>query len=182
MLEGIRQLKVHGLWYGALDLGEGGVAPVLQLGGLARVRRWVDALDRFDASGDYGVFAPLLIENGVESDKARWLERAAFYERTLNLPEALKQLRKLNAFLDRSELHGASRLFARTLKDRLAWSRRGSLAEHQKRLAWEHLGRSDYLRAVVFGWEALTTKECDQVGLPSVDYQIGRRLGAERLF
>ena len=48
------------------------------------MRRWLEALDRFDATGDYGVFAPLLIEDGVPEAKVECLEDAAFYERTLN--------------------------------------------------------------------------------------------------
>ena len=84
MLERVRNLHVRGLWYGALDMTDrtSGITPVLQLDGLTRVRRWVDALDRFDATGDYGVFAPLLIEDGVSEDKAGCLARAAFFERT----------------------------------------------------------------------------------------------------
>ena len=82
MLERVRNLRVRGLWYGALDMTDrtSGITPVLRLDGLTRVRRWVDALDRFDATGDYGVFAPLLIEDGVAGDKAGCLSRAAFFD------------------------------------------------------------------------------------------------------
>ena len=71
MLERVRKLRVAGLWYGALDMSdrETGITPVLKLDGLMHVRRWVDALDRFDANGDYGVFAPLLIEDGVPEER-----------------------------------------------------------------------------------------------------------------
>ena len=51
MLERVRKLDVRGLWYGALDMTrEDGITPVLKLDGLVRVRRWLDALDRFDAT------------------------------------------------------------------------------------------------------------------------------------
>jgi hypothetical protein len=36
---------------------EGGVTLVLRLDGLTAIQRWVAALDHFDASGDYAVFA-----------------------------------------------------------------------------------------------------------------------------
>jgi hypothetical protein len=46
------QLKVRSLWYGALDMSEGEVTPVLRLDGLNAIEHWLAALDRFDASGD----------------------------------------------------------------------------------------------------------------------------------
>lgn len=76
MLERIGRLRVRSLWYGALDMTENGVTPVLRLDGLAAIERWIAALDRFDASGDYGVFAPLLEADGLPPDKARCLEEA----------------------------------------------------------------------------------------------------------
>jgi CRISPR-associated Csx2 family protein len=61
MLERIGRLRVRSLWYGALDMTEDGATPVLRLDGLYAIQRWVTALEHFDASGDYGVFAPLLV-------------------------------------------------------------------------------------------------------------------------
>ena len=102
MLEQVRSLRVRGLWYGAHDMKDptSGVTPVLRLDGLTRVRRWLGALDKYDASGDYGVFSSLLIEDGVAEDKAACLERAAFYERTLNLADAARQIRTFLPILD----------------------------------------------------------------------------------
>ena len=182
MLERLRNLHVRGLWYGALDMTDrkNGITPVLRLDGLIRVRRWVDALDRFDATGDYGVFAPLLIEDGVAEDKAACLERAAFYERTLNLSDAGRQLGTFLPVLDRP-LSGASGLFQKRLAERLRWVKAGGLADHQRKLAFEHLKRRDFLRAAVFGWEALRTLECERYGLRSDDYATGRKLATDRL-
>ena len=182
MLERVRNLRVRGLWYGALDMTDrtSGITPVLRLDGLTRVRRWVDALDRFDATGDYGVFAPLLIEDGVPGDKAGCLSRAAFFERTQNLSDAARQLRTFLPTLD-TPLSGAAGLFQTRLAERLRWVKAGGLADHQRKLAFEHLKRRDYLRAAAFGWEALRTLECERRGLPSDDYATGRRLAADRL-
>ena len=182
MLERVRNLRVRGLWYGALDMTDrtSGITPVLRLDGLAGVRRWVDALDRFDATGDYGVFAPLLIEDGIAEDKAGCLERAAFFERTQNLSDAARKLRTFLPVLD-TPLPGAAGLFRARLAERLHWVNAGGLADHQRRLAFEHLKRRDYLRAAVFGWEALCTLECERRGLPPGDYATGRKLATDRL-
>lgn len=183
MLERLRNLHVRGLWYGALDMTDrssgSGITPVLRLDGLARVRRWVGALDRFDATGDYGVFAPLLIEDGIAEDKAGCLERAAFFERTQNLSDAARQLRTFLPVLD-TPLPGAAGLFRARRAERLRWVNAGGLADHQRRLAFEHLKRRDYLRAAVFGWEALRTLECERRGLPPGDYT-NRKLATNRL-
>lgn len=176
MLERVRKLRVEGLWYGALDMSdrETGITPVLKLGGLMHVRRWVDALDRFDANGDYGVFAPLLTEDGVPVDKARRLERAAFHERTLNLSGASQEIRNFAPLLD-APLAGASELFRKPLRERIDWARAAGLAEQQRCLAFKHLERRDFIRTAIFGWEALTTRECDRRGFTASDYSQGRK-------
>lgn len=161
MLERVGHLNVRDLWYGALDMTDrqSGITPVLQLEGLNRVRRWVDAMNRFDASGDYGVFAPLLIEDGVCKDKAKCLEKAAFHERTLNLSGAAQQIRNFLPVLETS-LPGASGIFQARLNARLEWARYPERAEHQRKLAFEYLDRHDFIRAAMFGWEAFVTREC----------------------
>ena len=182
MLERVRNLHVRGLWYGALDMTNrtSGITPVLRLDGLARVRRWVDALDRFDATGDHGVFAPLLIADGVPEDKVGCLARAAFFERTQNLSDAARQIRTFLPILD-TPLSGAAGLFQTRLAERLRWVKSKGLADHQRKLAVEHLKRRDYLRAAVFGWEALCTLECERRGLRSDDYATGRKPATDLL-
>ena len=165
MLERVRQgVRVRDIWYGALDLTRQQRTPVLRLEGLTHTQRWIDALGRFDATGDYGVFADLLVCDGVPRDKARCLERAAFFERTLNLADAIKQLRKFRPVLD-SPLAGASELFRTRLLERLRWCESPDLAERQKQLAIEHLRRRDYLRAAIFGLEAHITCRCRAMGV-----------------
>ena len=92
VLDGLGR-QVAGLYYGALDMSADGIAPVLRLDGLIAVQRWVDALASFEASGDYGLFAPLLERDGVPADKARCLHEAAFFERTFNVSDAARQPR-----------------------------------------------------------------------------------------
>jgi CRISPR-associated Csx2 family protein len=158
MLERIGRLKVCSMWYGALDMSEGGVTPVLKLDGLGAIQRWVDALDRFDASGDYGVFAPLLEADGVRGDWARCLEEAAFYERTFNLSDAARKLRTFQAIAN--TLPGASGLFQEKLEERLRWIDEADLSAQQRRLTHQYLGRNDFVRAATFAWEALVSSAC----------------------
>ncbi|HCX34720.1 MAG TPA: TIGR02221 family CRISPR-associated protein [Rhodocyclaceae bacterium] len=180
MLERIRKLTVSGLWYGALDMTEGGITPVLRLDGLAAVKRWVGALDRFDATGDYGVFAPLLVQDGVAHDMAHCLEAAAFHERTFNLADARRKLQTFLPALDDS-LPGASGLFQARLRERLAWVTEPDLFAWQRRLAYQYLDRRDFVRSTVFAWEAVVTKECLGRGLDAAKFKEGREPAIEAL-
>ena len=163
MLEHIRALNVTGLWYGALEMTQDGITPVLKLDGLDRVQRWVNALSRFDATGNYAEFVELLMEDGVPEDKARCLRDAAFHERTLNLSDSARKISTFLPVLD-TQLQGASGLFQQKLSERLAWARPQSRATQQAKLAQQYLDRGDYLRAAIFAWEALITHECERNG------------------
>ena len=183
MLEQIKRLKVKDLWYGALDMTVDDVTPVLRLDGLVRVRRWVDALARFDATGDYGVFARLLEEDGVPPTKARCLEAAAFYERNCNLPDAKT---KLQAFLPvlNDPLQGASELFRKRLRQRLSWVGGKGMIDYQRALADQYLERGDYMRATVFGWECLVWQVCERFHCDPQDFDrdssVGRHAALKR--
>ena len=178
MLERVRNLNVRDLWYGALDMTRDGVTPVLKLDGLARVRRWTDALDRFDATGDYGVFAQLLIDDGVPEDKADCLRDAAFYERTFNVRDAARKIDTFRPILA-NPLAGASGLFQRRLADRLRWVTASSLAEQQRKLAHQYLNRGDFVRAAIFGREACVTCVCEEHGASTVDVSKERMVVAD---
>lgn len=175
MLERMRKLEVSDLWYGALDMTQDGVTPVLKLDGLDRVQRWLNALSRFDATGDYGEFVQLLIEDDVPRDKAQCLEDAAFHERTFNLSASAQKVSTFLPELDKT-LAGASGLFQKRLSERLAWVRAGRLSERQGELARQYLERRDYLRAALFGWEALVTWACEIKNKDSSDINQRREL------
>ena len=161
MLERVRGVTVRDLWYGALDMTRDGVTPVLRLDGLARVQRWVEALDRFDATGDYGYFTLLLQEDGVPHDKASCLRDAAYYERILNVSTARDKILTFLPVLD-EDLRGASGLFQRKLSERLQWARLQDRWQWQRKLAYQYLNRRDYVRAAMLGWEAWVSRLCSE--------------------
>lgn len=180
LLERIGRLEVRGLWYGALDMTENGLTPVIRLDGLSAVQRWIDALDHFDATGDYGVFERLLVADGVAEDKARCLKEAAFHERTSNLSDARRKINTFLPVLDQP-LAGASGLFQDKLRQRLAWAKENDLAANQRKLAYQYLNRGDYLRAAIFGLEAFITRECEKRNYDPNDFEAGRKRALEAL-
>ena len=164
MLARVQELTVENLWYGALEMTEKGITPVLKLEGLDRVRQWLGALNRFDATGDYRVFGSLLTKDGVAATVAAHLENAAFHERTLNLSAAAAEIRKFTPILNR-QIPGASGLFKQRLADRLKWADLDALSKQQAELAYQSLDRRDYLRAAIFGWETLISQACENQNL-----------------
>ena len=170
MLERTSNLNVCGLWYGALDMTRDGITPVLKLDGLVRVRHWIDALDRFDATGDYGVFEQLLIDDGVPVGMANRLKDAAFHERTLNVRDAAHKLRDFLPVLN-DGLDGASGLFQHRLAERLRWAKEPDLASQQSKLAHQYLKRDDFVRAAILGNEAFANRICDAQGVSATDFE-----------
>jgi CRISPR-associated Csx2 family protein len=175
MLERLRkQVNVHGLWYGALDMTQNGITPVLRLDGLNAVQKWVSALDKFDANGDYGIFAPLLEADGFPKDKAQNLKKAAFATRTTNVADAARHLQAVLSLLDEPDmlLRGASALFRENLKKNLRWARANTLDEQQRLLALQALERGDFLRTTILGLEALISRLCLENKADPLDYKV----------
>lgn len=169
MLSRVRNIEIENLWYGANDMRENDIAPVLKLEGLDRVRQWVDALNRFDATGNYRVFGSLLKKDGVGPEYAEYLENAAFYERTLNLSAAAREIKKFKPVLQ-NRLPGASGLFQERLSERLTWIDHCKLSEQQAELARQYWSRRDYVRSALFGWESLVTQECENNNVDPNDH------------
>lgn len=179
-LEALRSVQVDGLWYAALDMtpGEGpnaGLTPVLRLDGLHNVHQWIQALTRFDASGDYGVFQPLLEQDGLARDKAQALADAYFHQSTLNIPAARQRLRTVLQELDCTPLTGASSLFRDKLIERLSWAHSDDLMRNQRTLALRALNRRDFPHAAIFGFEAFVTRLCTKAGESPTDYKARER-------
>ena len=159
---------------------EKNITPVVSLDGMLAIQRWISAVERFDQDGDYSVFAPLLEIDGVPPDKVRCLKEAAYFERVFNLSDAQRKLQTFLPVLD-SPLTGVSHLFQDQLKKQLAWAKGGDLLEHQRRLARFYLKTGDYMRATIFGLEALITRKCQKLAYDVNDFQKGRNPASEAL-
>lgn len=151
-----RQVNVEGLYYGALEMKQNGVAPVMNLAGLLRIADWTGAVQSFDKDGDYGVFAALIREQSPSV--ASLLQESAFYERTMRPGQARNKLRELATLLDQQHLTGIGSLFAPTLRTRLSWHQEDRLYLRQQALARLYLEHDDFLRAALLGYEAFITR------------------------
>lgn len=177
LLEATREATIGKIYYGALELTprlpgsqagprqaaaistapppEPEPTPVLLLTGLIRVGRWLAAMSIFDRGGDYGVFAPLLLEEGASERTVRFLKSAAFLEQTNRVDLAREELRKFRDRLAR-EAPGLTmiQLFRPLLDKRFEWAETGDAYARLRGLAQSSLADGDYMRAAVRGFEA----------------------------
>lgn len=154
LLRAVRGARVRGVYYGALDMTEAGLTPVLELSGLLAVADWAQALARLEAGGDYGALARELAPVGLNAEVAEALSKAAFYEQVCRYGQAVNQLNRARSGLKRG-LEGPARLFAGTLMRELDRVKAATPAWRQYLLARSAFERGDYLRAVTLLQEAV---------------------------
>lgn len=164
------RVEVEEIYYGALEMtppAPGSETPVLKLRGLLSMLDWVDALATYDKDGDYGVFAPLLVDDGMPQGRADRLTLGAYFERTGNLVRAQEELKSVFPSVEAHQ--GAlGGLFGETLKQRISWFRGSMRDSWELSLADAYLDRRDYLRAATFMYEAFGTRAVNkQSGNPS---------------
>lgn len=162
-----RKVIIGNIYYGAYELwskNSSCVAPVLNMKGLLKIADWVGALKMFEHDGDYGVFCDLLKTDSFQ--KSDWLKNAAFSEQVLNLSGptgAINRLRKTYEKLEDAEaVTGISKLFKDILLERVGWWRlvedekdeAKKLYLQQRKLAFSHLDKHNYIQATIFAVEA----------------------------
>ncbi len=162
-LSHVRQAVVSDIYYGALEMTADGVTPVVKLDGLLRMLDWVEALAAHDASGNYGVFAPLLVRDGLNPEMAARLEEAAYLERVTNVSRAKGTVTPL--LRDIAVLGGPTGLFKDQLVQRLAWAREPRRDSRELALHDAYLARKDFLRATIYLQESAISAECSRLKL-----------------
>lgn len=169
----VRAAQIQGIYYGAYD-PDTGAAPVIDLSGLMRIADWLNALNTYDKDGDYGAFAELLGPAGGQ------LARAAYFERTSN---PVKAREALTTWFSRSDRHPdhdpTAHLFRSQLEARVRWFRLPDRPAWEKNLAWEYLDLRDYVRAAIYGLEAVISGEVIQRGLDAGNFDCRNTLREE---
>lgn len=160
-LQTARAATINGIYYGALDRTKDGLTPVMQLNGLLNIADWLHALDGFNKTGNLAPFSELLQQDGMAQDTAKCLEDAAFFENTLNIPNARAPLKKFTE-ATKDGLTGIGALFEDSLKERIAWHKEDNFYLRQRSNAYFYLQQGDYLRAATLGYEAFITLRVQQ--------------------
>ncbi|ASF46390.1 TIGR02221 family CRISPR-associated protein [Methylovulum psychrotolerans] len=170
-LQTARSATINGIYYGALDRTKNNLTPVMQLNGLLNIAQWLHALDGFNKTGNLAPFSGLLQQDGMAPEIANCLEEAAFFENTLNIPNARTPLKKFTA-ATKDGLPSIGALFESSLKERIAWHKEDNLYLRQRSNACFYLQQGDYLRAAALGYEAFITRCVQQdKSVPKLDPQ-----------
>lgn len=124
-----------------------------------------NTLHTYDKDGDYGAFSPLL---GPAGDL---LAQAALFERTGNTAKAQAALSSWAGRDDHFPADDpAAELFRDELEQRVGWYRQRERATCEKELAQRYLEQGDYVRAAIFGLEAVISTEVIQSGRNAANF------------
>ena len=164
-LQHVRGVQVQEVYYGAAEMTDPSSkqTPVLRLGAMLHMLDWVEALAVYENSGNYGVFASLLQQDGMQADRANLLAQAAYFERNSNPVQAKQNLSGAHAHV-REHQGSMGNLFRDTLTEHIGWFRQGSRADWELALADRYLARQDYLRAITYLCEAYISRATEKFG------------------
>jgi len=159
----VHGVQIDGLYYGALEMNQAGVTPVLRLDGLLRLGQWLQALAGFRKSGDYGIFSPILKE--VDEAATSQMSQAAFFEKVLNVGEARRHLKNaLDRFDDISKKDPAFGLIKAQLKEFCIWTECKTYARRQLAVAQNALEAGNYPKAAALALEAIISSNMKNSG------------------
>jgi len=161
----VRGVQVQEVYYGALEMTDPATrqTPVLRLSAMLHMLDWVDALAVYEHSGNYGIFAPLLQQDGMPAERANLLAQAAYFERNGNPVQAKQSLSGAHKHV-RNHQGPLGQLFKPTLTEHISWFRQGSRADWELALADRYLARQDYLRAITYLFEAYVSRATERSG------------------
>lgn len=164
-LQHVRGVQVQEVYYGAAEMTDPSSkqTPVLRLGAMLHMLDWVEALAVYENSGNYGVFASLLQQDGMQADRANMLAQAAYFERNSNPVQAKQNLSGAHAHV-REHQGPMGNLFRDTLTEHIGWFRQGSRADWELALADRYLQRQDYLRTITYLCEAYISRSTEKFG------------------
>lgn len=163
-LKQLKHARIGGIYYGALEMAESGITPVIRLDGLLSLLEWLGAISAFRASGDYGVFAPVVHDDAAQHA----LLQAGFLEKTLNITQARKHLREANTRFAEMEQHNPMfHLFADELRGFTSWTNENTFAARQLAAARNALNTGEYARATALAIESLISRNMPPNADPS---------------
>lgn len=164
-LQHVRGVQVQEVYYGAAEMTDAssGQTPVLRLGAMLHMLDWVEALAVYENSGNYGIFAPLLQQDGMQADRANMLAQSAYFERSGNPVQAKQSLSGAHNHV-RDHQGPLGQLFKTTLTEHIGWFRQGNRADWELALADRYLARQDYLRTITYLCEAYISRATEKFG------------------
>ena len=161
LLPTLRGTSIEGIYYGALDLTRDDATPVLRMDGLQHISAWQNALAAYDYSGNSAALVPILNTIGISDATTRLLAQASFAEQTHNLRQYREKIQQFLAALKKEPPTPLLGLIQPTLHERLKLDPKQRDSEHRFHHAAQALHNGDYLRAALYGYEAIFERILD---------------------
>ena len=161
LLPTLRGTSIEGIYYGALDLTRDDATPVLRMDGLQHISAWQNAIAAYDYSGNSAALVPILNTIGISDATTRLLAQASFDEQTHNLRQYREKIQQFLSALKKEPPTPLLGLIQPTLHERLKLDQKQSDWEHRFHLATQALHNGDYLRAALYGYEAIFERILD---------------------
>ena len=152
-----QDVKLAGLYYGALELGQNGRnCPVIELTGAADLQKWSLALHAVTTTGR---LAPMAKAAEVEAPQlAQDLYETDFRLQANQTGWAAMSGRSAAQFIHENGLPGSGGLYSRAATARLTWASQGSLWQKQHLGAKQALQAGDFQRSAILCLEGFISK------------------------
>ncbi len=154
----LKNVKIDGIYYGALDLTKNEQTPVMRLDGILVINEWQKVFAQYDKTQDISVFCPVLEQSNVDNQLINHLQRASFYEQTHRPQKAQYEVQTFLHLLNKRQLPPVFKFFQPALEERLNWISKNTIWERRYKLSRIALENKDFFRASLYGFEAFVDR------------------------
>lgn len=142
-------IKLDGIYYGALDLTNNGVVPVVNLDGLCHLNQWIEAISMLKSTGNVIKLHKLPELTEISEDLLIY----NFYEQTNDVGKAKKTAQKILRFIREKSENNIVSLFRNNLERVFIWAESEKYYQRQFKQAKKAFDNGDYLRATILLFE-----------------------------
>ncbi len=173
----IKNVKIEGIYYGALDLTQNNTTPVMNLNGLLLINEWEKAFNVYEVYRDMNAFSDVL-EKTLPNDNTHKeiinnIKKASFYNQTHSTEKEIFAIKTFLKIIDdkKETLPPVFNLFLPRLQKELNWVEEKRLWQQKGKLAKTALKNSRYINAALFGFEAIELRFCEYLGIIELDFK-----------
>lgn len=176
LLPTLRGTSIEGIYYGALDLTRDGTTPVLRMDGLQHISAWQNALAAYDYSGNSASLVPILKEIGISDTTTHLLKQASFFEQTHNLEQYRHKIRDFLVAIRKMTDNPLLEFIRPTLEKRLKFDNQELDWQHHFHIAKQALENHDYVRAALYGYEAIWERILEHKNSYNDSYTVRKKI------
>ncbi len=150
-----KEVEIAKVFYGTYDRDRK-INDVINLSYILDLFNWSVAFSKYDCSKDLSNFIDVMAKiKDIDPKKIDAMERFAFLERTIKIPQASKFMHEVNSIQSTDPVYS---VISEELKQRISWSRKEYSYQQLGELAWLYLRSKDYVRSVICAYESLRNR------------------------